>query len=203
MLFDIGGVLEVVDDDTWPHTLTEMWSDRVGMEVDAFRTALAAADLPRTDITDGTEDAYWQGVGLALGIDSAACQVMRSELWDAYCGTANRELIDFAAMLRPRAGVAILSNSADGAREEEERRFGFSEVFHPICYSHEQGVNKPDPRAFELALTRMGADPARVLFVDDHETNVSAAEELGLAAVLHRDNATTIRAIDAFLARAA
>ncbi len=76
-------------------------------------------------------------------------------------------------------------------------------MFHPICYSHEQGVNKPDPRAFELALTRMGTDPARVLFVDDHAANVSAAQELGLSAVLHRDNATTIRAIDAFLARAA
>ncbi len=112
MLFDIGGVLEIVDDDTWPQDLTQRWADRVGLPIDAFRSTLAAADLPRTDITHGTEDAYWQGFGLALGIDADACRVMRSELWDAYCGTANRELIDFAAMLRPRAEVAILSNSA-------------------------------------------------------------------------------------------
>ncbi|WEF22812.1 HAD family hydrolase [Microbacterium maritypicum] len=108
-------------------------------------------------------------------------------------------MIDYARTLSSRAGTAILSNSADGAREEEERRFGFSEVFDPICYSHEQGVNKPHRDAYVRALQRMGAEPDDVLFIDDHQVSVDGAHAVGIRAVRHLDNATTIAAIEEFL----
>ncbi|WP_417554408.1 HAD family hydrolase [Microbacterium sp.] len=126
---------------------------------------------------------------------------MRADFWDAYCGTGNTELIDYARSLKSRVGLAILSNSAAGAREEEERRYGFSKIFDPICYSHEQGVNKPDPQAYLAALRRLDADPADVLFIDDHQVSIDGAAAVGIRGILHRDNATTIAAIERFLAR--
>ncbi|MGW8481699.1 HAD family hydrolase [Microbacterium sp. NPDC055903] len=125
---------------------------------------------------------------------------MRGDFWDAYCGEANTELIAYARSLEGRARTAILSNSADGAREEEERRFGFSSVFDPICYSHEQGVNKPEARAYLTALARMGAEPSAVFFIDDHQSSIDGAAAVGIRGVLHRDNAATIAAVEEFLA---
>jgi len=74
-------------------------------------------------------------------------------------------------------------------------------VFDPICYSHEQGVLKPDARAFEQALARMNTTADQVLFIDDNLPNVHAAQALGIHALLHSDNTTTIDAIERFLVK--
>jgi HAD superfamily hydrolase (TIGR01493 family) len=199
ILFDIGGVLEVVDDDSWQEQWWTRWRERAGLEPAGFDARVAQADLPAIDVTTGTEQVFWARLTAALGLSDADRAAMRADFWDAYCGTANAELIEYARSLKGRAGLAILSNSADGAREEEERRFGFSEIFDPICYSHEQGVNKPDPQAYLLALRRLDADPAEVLFIDDHQEQIDGAAAVGIRGILHCDNATTIAAIEEFL----
>ncbi|GAA4667878.1 HAD-IA family hydrolase [Frondihabitans cladoniiphilus] len=200
ILYDIGGVLEIVDDHGWPQSLHERWSTRQGLTVDELRARLQAAELPDMALRTGVAEEYWRKLGAALDADEPATATMRSEFWDAYCGRANTELLAHARSLQGRAGLAILSNSGDGAREEEERRFAFSSLFDPICYSHEQGVAKPDATAYLTALDRMGASAEHVLFIDDNEEPVRGAEACGIRTVLHRDNVTTIAAIETFLA---
>lgn len=201
ILFDIGGVLENVDDAAWPEQMRARIASYAVLTPDEAARRIRAANLPRTDITTGTEDIYWRMLGDALGLDEATRDRARSEFWDAYCGTANTELVEYARSLRGRVRLAILSNSGDGAREEEERRFGFSQIFDPICYSHEQGVNKPEALAFEKALEQMGTAADRVLFIDDVAANIEGAAACGIRGHLHTRNKTTIEAIEAFLAR--
>lgn len=200
ILYDVGGVLEIVDDHRWPQDLEASWSLRLGMSVEVLRARLGAAALPDMTLQAGVADEYWRKFGAALESDDAEVAAMRAQMWDAYCGRANVELLDHARSLRGRAGLAILSNSGDGAREEEERRFGFSSIFDPICYSHEQGVAKPDAAAYRSALEKMGASAEDVLFIDDNEGPIRGAEDCGIHAILQRDNATTIAAIERFLA---
>ena len=59
---------------------------------------------------------------------------------------------------------------------------GFDRLFDESFYSWELGTKKPEPTYFELALERIGAEPAQVLFVDDMEVNVEAARGVGLNA---------------------
>lgn len=200
ILFDIGGVLEVVDDDTWQEQWWDRWRDRSGLTRSELDARVGAADLPAIDTTTGTEGEFWSRLSAALDLDAHQATAIRADFWDAYCGTGNTELIEYARSLRGRARTAILSNSVDGAREEEERRFGFAEIFDPICYSHEQGVNKPDPQAYLLALGRLGAAPEHVFFIDDHTEALVGAAGVGIRGILHRDNAETIAAIETFLA---
>lgn len=51
-----------------------------------------------------------------------------------------------------------------------------------VLVSGREGIAKPDPRIFELAVERFRLDPARTLFTDDSEVNVAAAERVGLRA---------------------
>ncbi|MBU5946439.1 HAD family phosphatase [Streptomyces sp. PAM3C] len=58
---------------------------------------------------------------------------------------------------------------------------------HPWCrlmthafYSARLQVCKPDPAAYQHAMNATGADPHRVLFVDDRSDNCHAARRLGL-----------------------
>lgn len=200
ILFDIGGVLEIVDDDAWQEQWWSRWCAHTALERPDFDTRIEQAELPTIDTTIGTEMTFWRRLATALDLTSADRDAMRADFWDAYCGTANTELIEYARSLTARAGVAILSNSADGAREEEERRYGFSSIFDPICYSHEQGVNKPDPRAYREALRRMDAAPADVFFIDDRQSSIDGAAAVGIRGIVHRENVSTIAAVEAFLA---
>lgn len=199
MLFDIGGVLEVVDDDTWGQLFVRRWQERSGFSAEEYRARLTSAELPDISRQENVRAEYWAQIGQALNVDQTFVEAMEAEMWHEYCGSLNTELFEYAAALRPGAGVAILSNSVDGARREEERRFGFSEVFDPIPYSHETGLLKPESEAYENALERLGADADDVLFIDDHEVCAEGARAVGMDAIVHRDNRSTINEIEQFL----
>ena len=49
-----------------------------------------------------------------------------------------------------------------------------------VLVSGREGLAKPDPAIFALAIDRFGLDPARTLFTDDSPANVDAAARLGL-----------------------
>jgi len=197
ILFDVGGVLEQVDDDAWPERWFERTATRTGLTVEEARARVGASDLPDVERESGVEPAYWARLAEALGADEATREAIRADFWDAYCGTADEALLDEVRALRGRVGLAILSNSCDGAREQEARRFGFPDLFDPICYSHELGLKKPDPAIYAAALTAMGADAGEVLFIDDHEENIAAARDAGLTAHRHVGLDGTLAAIRA------
>jgi putative hydrolase of the HAD superfamily len=177
VVFDVGGVLEVVDDMTW----LDRWRVRAGLDP-------AEADLRSRYAGE-------------LGLDDAATDAFMADLWDWYCGRLDTELMTWAAALRPTFGTAILSNSVDGARREEQQRYDFAARFDPIVYSHEVGLAKPDPAVFALTAELVGAAPGQLVLLDDVAANVEAARAAGLQAVLHRDTAASIAAVDALLGR--
>ena len=137
-----------------------------------------------------------------LGLDEHQAHQMMSEMWDAYCGELDVVLRDFAAGLRPMFATAILSNSADGARREEQRRYGFEQLVDVIVYSHEVGVAKPDPAIFTLSQERLGVEAHEIVFLDDHDPHVQAARSCGWHAVWHRDTAASINEITATIEQA-
>jgi FMN phosphatase YigB (HAD superfamily) len=196
LLFDIGGVLEVVDD-AWFTRFIERCGRRIGMTHAELTALLDAADLPDLAVRSDVEEPFWRTFGAAIGADPDMLAAMRADFWDAYCGTADERLLNEARGLVGRVGLAILSNSADGARREEERRYGFASIFDPIGYSHEIGLTKPDPRVFEFMLAAMGTVPERTLFIDDVPENVEAARALGMLAHLHQDDAGTLAVLRA------
>lgn len=59
------------------------------------------------------------------------------------------------------------------------RRFEFLNCFAGIVVSGEVGAKKPDPRIFRLLLETYGLEANATLLIDDSETNVAAARELG------------------------
>lgn len=200
VVFDIGGVLEVVDDDAWPQLWVNRWEHRLGLLPGDLAARLAAHDPGGSVVTGEVSEAQMrQMYAAALGLDDPAADEMMAQMWDAYCGELDVELRDFAAGLRPRYTTAILSNSADGARREEQRRYGFEDLVDVVLYSHELGLAKPDPAVYHATCERLGVEPAQTVFLDDVEANVAAARELGWHAVLHRSTPRSIAEITELL----
>ncbi len=198
--FDIGGVLErVAPMEQW----LGPWRERLGMGETEFVSALSRVDPDAVISTGGlTEAEYAQRYADALGLSDALLNEFMAGLWDWYCGDLDTELIAFAAGLRPARLTGILSNSADGARREEQARYSFAQLFDVIIYSHEAGLAKPDPRAYALLCAELHVAPDELVFLDDVPANVEAARRLGIHGVLHRSTAESIAAISSLLAAA-
>lgn len=209
VVIDVGGVLEMVDDATWP----EQWRARWRSIGAANRVAPSTSDPTRDDqrgdedgwrvaTTDPMTEAQVREVyRAAFGLTEDQGDAMMADLWDAYCGRLDVEMRDFVAGLRPRYRTAILSNSGDGARREEQRRYDFAGLVDTIVYSHEVGVAKPDPAIYEITADRVGVRPEEIVFLDDSIACVAAARAAGWQAVHHVDTAGSIRAINAILDR--
>lgn len=79
--------------------------------------------------------------------------------------------------------VGVLSNMS-AFHWRSITAMGLPERFDFICVSHETGLLKPSPQAFQFALSKMALTPGEVLFLDDGAANVNAARTLGMAAQL-------------------
>ena len=202
VVFDIGGVLERVDDDAWPEIWVRRWEGRMGLAPGALEAGLSRHAPARSVVVGEVSEAQMRAMYAgALGLSEDEADAMMAEMWDAYCGKLDVAMRDFAASLRPSYKTGILSNSADGARREEQRRYGFEQLVDVIVYSHEVGLAKPDPRVYRLTEQRLEVQPADVVFVDDAVANVEAARELGWTAVHHRDTEQTIAEVSRILGR--
>jgi len=201
VVFDIGGVLERVDDDAWPEIWVRRWEDRRGLAPGALQAGLARHAPAGSVVVGVVSEAQMRAMyTAALGLSEDEADAMMTEMWDAYCGELDVAMRDFAASLRPSYKTGILSNSADGARREEQRRYGFEQLVDVIVYSHEVGLAKPDPRVYRLTEQRLAVQSPDVVFVDDVMANVEAARELGWTAVHHRDTEQTIAEVSRILA---
>ena len=63
-------------------------------------------------------------------------------------------------------------------------RFPFLDLLEEVVVSGSEGVAKPDAAIFEIVVARAGRPASRLVFVDDREDNVAAANACGLDGVV-------------------
>ena len=164
--------------------------------------ALARADPPaRRELDDmgvigGTTDASrgWLFFDLVLahaGIGrSAATSAALTEL-HAYHRANNLweyvppNVVPALAALRGRGLRLVVVSNANGTLLAHMERLGLTGRFDYILDSQDEGVEKPDPRFFEIALARSGARAETTIHVGDlYYVDVVGARNAGLRGVL-------------------
>lgn len=130
-----------------------------------------------------SHDAFWEDRLSALSIPTDGFQPFKKRLffnWGIY-----PEMRILLISLRNRYRLAILSNTSrkNFTHYIEETR-GLSGYFELILSSAEEGVPKPDPAFYQIALNKLGISPEQALFVDDLPRNTQAAEKLGIPSIV-------------------
>jgi epoxide hydrolase-like predicted phosphatase len=107
------------------------------------------------------------------------------------------EMLDAVRMAHD-GGVrtALVSNSWGVHRYPHDL---FSQIFHGVVISGEEGIRKPHRRMYELGAERAGVPAERCVFVDDLPFNLTPAQELGMATVHHTSAESTIPALEELL----
>jgi putative hydrolase of the HAD superfamily len=171
--------------------------------VDADPRALAAAephvkrqiDMGHTIATTDDERRGWLYFDLILeraGVEPGAATTaavrelyeyhQRMNLWEHVPDGAEAALQD---LRRLGLRLVVVSN-ANGRLATVFDRIGLSKYFDCVIDSFLEGVEKPDPRLFQIALSRSGARAERTLHVGDlYHVDVVGARAAGLSAVLY------------------
>ena len=104
--------------------------------------------------------------------------------------------------------LVVVSN-ANGVLHRAFDRLGLTQYFHCICDSFVDGVEKPDPRFFQIALDRSGSAAGSTMHVGDlYYVDVVGARASGLRAMLidpfdlyKEYDADRVRTLDALVSR--
>ena len=174
-------------------------AEGVGREVEALRAAERRARVRLDPIVAG------QGTTEGLDVMRAYLRLILEELGVVRDGRGPRLLTRLRAFgpaeplwsepdpnaravlgeLRRRGlSVGVISNS-DGTVEQSLREAGLLDAVDFVLDSHLVGVEKPDPRIFQLALGRAAVTPAEAAFVGDlYSIDVLGARRAGMIGIL-------------------
>ena len=195
VFLDAGGVL------VWPN-----WtriSDTLGRHGVAVSAASLAAAEPQAkkrldtgETIQATNDqqrgwAYFNlvleeaGVALsdatATALEELQAYHQRDNLWESTSDDVRPAL----AALRARGLRLVVVSNANGRLHHLFDRIGLLDAFDFVFDSHHEGVEKPDPRYFEIALARSGATAASTIHVGDlYHVDVVGARAAGITPVL-------------------
>lgn len=137
-------------------------------------------------------DDYWRRVltgpptAASATVDTlAALKGADARSWTDY----REEMWTLTAEFRARGGkTAFLSNGVPEVMTLVRTQRRLDDYFDVVIVSYEVGFTKPDPRIYELCLSRLGVPAESALFVDDRAVNVEAARQLGIDALLFRSD---------------
>jgi putative hydrolase of the HAD superfamily len=194
LIVDFGGVLTT---SVWP--AFEAFCRGEGLDAGSVRTLFrenpdALADLRELE-TGAVEPAEFERRFAAhLGIPGRA----EGLIGRLFGGLEPDEQMIAAVRAVRRAGfpTGLISNSWGGAIYDDDL---IGELFDAVVISGEVGLHKPQPEIFRLACERLGITPVQAVFVDDLRENCAGAEAVGMAAILHRETAETVKRLGELL----
>ncbi len=136
--------------------------------------------LPRLDIGDCTPSEFASSLIAQLDLPVEPKRVL--EEFAEIDGGLLPGALELLEALRGRYLRACLSNNNEVHWNRLRSNTGIEQGFEHCYLSHEIGLRKPDPRAFQYAIDDLGVSVEKILFLDDRPEHVAAATALGLDA---------------------
>lgn len=180
VIFDIGGVLLTLGEWTYRKEVAQL----LGHEDLPANYAEQMPALQRGEIDEE-----------ALFVSIAGRPVNMLDFDDSFRRYFKpiEEMLAFAAELRGMGiRTAILSNT-QASHVRVMRGMNFLGGFEPVVMSCEAGVRKPEERAYQYVLDRLGLSAGEVAYVDDLVPFVEAGRQAGLQALQFTGDVEAIR----------
>ncbi len=182
IFFDFGGVLIKTPNYRW----VSRWKSLLGLSDHPEMLALFEnpheAQLIK-DICLGKvpEDYVWTIMAEKWHVKSELIVFFRRQISSRR--HLNHRMVRMMGSLQEKYQTAILSNAGDQSRRLMEEVFHLDRYVDEIIISAEEGVIKPEPEIYEIAINRLHAKPETSLLLDDYLPNVLAARAFGMRAM--------------------
>ena len=191
LFLDAGGVLV---QPAWDRVTAALAAEGVDVSEATLRAAepIAKQDIDQAVVTGVVDDqsrgwAYFNrvldraGIPLSDSTDAALAKLQEyhraQNLWEEICPGVLPALEQF----RARDLTMVVVSNANGRLRHLLDRLDLTRWFDVVLDSHEWGVEKPDPRLFQLALDQSGSRADRTIHVGDlYHVDVVGARAAGL-----------------------
>lgn len=193
LLFDIGGVV------IRQHDTSKIIRAKLGIEDEKFDELWWDA-VKQFGSGQMSEDAFWQhladnGAALYSSADNLFGATMRSTV-----EVFSNILDDISQLKKEGYAIAALSDTNEPHATVLRELHVYDQFEDNLFLSHEIGIRKPTREAYEYAMKQLGVqDPSRILFVDDRQSNLTSAQEVGMQVLLvpgsENENRAALRSI--------
>jgi putative hydrolase of the HAD superfamily len=164
---------------------------REGLYLVADRFTQAARDGEVWSTSPARSKAFWREVYVTLlgRLGLPATDQIAERLYAEFTDLANyRAFPDVRPALERLHAAGLTLGVVSNFEEWLERlleSLGLTGFFEVRVISGVEGVEKPNPRIFRLALERAGAEPEQSVYVGDHPTvDIEGAEAIGMLGIL-------------------
>lgn len=102
----------------------------------------------------------------------------------------NHELIELVKKLKKKFKIGLITNTGKEYMDEFLFKPELDKLFDCLVISHAEGMKKPDPKIYQLAVDRLKLKPEEILYLDDHPDRISPAAALGMPVLLYEGEKT-------------
>lgn len=176
ILFDLGGVLFTNGSKKFKEAIISRYNLEKGF-VEAVDEDIGS----KYREAKITRDEFWKYFLEKLNITENPDNLEKE--WISYYDliTGTRDII---SELSKKYKVYYLSDNVKERVDKLDERFGFLKWFVGGIFSHDVGVRKPNPKIYEYAIQKVGVKPEEIVFIDDKESSLIPARQMGIATIL-------------------
>ena len=162
LYFEIGSTLE----DESKANEHRIWDAIVGTDISYEQAYARAAELAKQNIAHPLK---------CLGLPLTP--------WHSEDEAVFPQAAECLAALHRKYKLGIIANQIPGAADRL-KEYGLFPYLDLIIASAEEGLEKPDPRIFQLALNRAGCPPQRAVMIGDRlDNDIAPAKRLGFKTI--------------------
>jgi putative hydrolase of the HAD superfamily len=201
---DLGGVLTTPLFDAFL-----AYQDHCGIELQEFWTAMGELNTrtganPMGELECGriTETEFIDALGgqIAQQVGHPVDITDFSKVWFSHLHP-NLPMLELMRSLKARDyRMGLLTNNVQEWEQHWRPRMPIDEIFEQVIDSGFVGMRKPEPEIYALTEERLGVPGTEILFIDDVDVNIAAAQAAGWNTVHFLSNEQTIAEIEAVLA---
>ena len=175
LFFDIGSTL----------------ADESGVYADIYRKIAQSAGVSEEQVRQTALGIYMNGgrgdreTARLFGVDFPS--------WDPSLEVLYDDAKEVLRILSGRYCTGIIANQIPGTEERLEA-FGIRRYMDVVAASGEEGVSKPDPELFEIALRKAGCVPEEAVMIGDRlDNDIAPARKLGMKTIWIRQGYGRLR----------
>jgi putative hydrolase of the HAD superfamily len=185
IIFDLGGVFIGID-----YNKTERAFVDLGIKnfKDLFNQHHASELFENLEIGKLSEDEFYNSFRHQTNANLTNDEIRGA--WNIMLGSFHTSNLSWLQEVRTRFNVYLFSNTNiihynafQKIYKEQTGQVSFDDYFITAYYSHDLGVRKPHPEAFEVILKKENLRPEETLFIDDTFKNIEGAKKVGMATI--------------------
>ncbi|MFC2097568.1 HAD family hydrolase [Bacteroidota bacterium] len=187
IIFDLGGVILDIDINSTYEAFLKMGLKKIrNNEMDNdFKSFIFAFEEGRIK-----KEEFLSKMSVFINNNTNSEDIYKA--WNMMLLQFPNKKIEFLKQIKPLYRTFLLSNTNiihaeyyNNMLKNKHDINNLTDLFEKVYYSHEIGIRKPDPKAFNIVMDENNLKPKETLFVDDMKENIIAAENLGIKGLLY------------------